>query len=71
MIDKAIHGRALKDLNKVKAKHSKVLHLNHDYLKMKEYLKPNLVKSSKEEIQLISKLRCRLTETQKESPRDV
>ena len=35
MIEKAIHVRALKDLNKVKAKHSKVLHLKHDYLKIK------------------------------------
>ena len=65
MIDKAINGRALNDLNTVKAKHSKVLHLKHDYLNMKQYLKPNQVKSSKEEIQLIFKLRCRVTETKK------
>ena len=35
------------------------------YLKIKQYLKPNQVKSSKEEIQLIFKLRCRVTETKK------
>ena len=61
MIDKVIHGKAQKDLNKVKAKHSKVLHLDCDYLKMKQYLKQNQVKSCKEEIQLIFKLRCRVT----------
>ena len=65
MIDKAIHERALQELNKVKAKYSKVPHLNHEYLKMIQYLKPNLFKSSNEEIQLIYKLRCRVTETKK------
>ena len=35
ILNKAIEDKALKDLNQIKIKHSNVLHLKHDYMKMK------------------------------------
>ena len=59
LISKKINENALKSLNLLKAKHSKVLHLKHEFLIMKKYLKPNSMKMKKEEKQTIFKLRCR------------
>ena len=57
LLNKSIEEKALKDLNAVKTKHSKVLHLKHDYTKMKKYFMPNKMKTTREDIQLIFKLR--------------
>ena len=62
LISKKINENALKSLNLLKAKHSKVLHLKHEFLIMKKYLKPNSMKMKKEEKQTIFKLRCRTTD---------
>ena len=65
ILNKAIEDKALKDLNQIKIKHSNVLHLKHDYMKMKKYLMPNKMKTTRDEIQLIFKLRSRLTNIKK------
>ena len=65
ILNKAIEDKALKDLNQIKIKHSKVLHLKHDYMKMKKYLMPNKMKTTRDEIQLIFKLRSRMTNIKK------
>ena len=62
LVKKKIEWKTLKDLNVLKEKHSKVKKLKHTVLKMKKYLKPNIVKMKKEECQLIFKLRSRSTE---------
>ena len=62
LISKKINVNALKSLNLLKAKHSKVLQLKHEFLIMKKYLKPNSMKMNKEEKQTIFKLRCRTTD---------
>ena len=46
-------------MNKIKESHSKVL--NDKYLKMKRYFLPSEIKASKEEIQMVFKLRSRVT----------
>ena len=65
LLNTGIAEKALKDLNEVKRKHSKVLHLKHDYMKMKKYFMPNKMKTTREEIQLIFKLRSRMTKIKK------
>ena len=52
----------LKDLNKTKSKHTKVLHLKHTSVQMKKNSKPNAMKITKEEMQFIFELRSRMTE---------
>ena len=65
LLNKGIEEKALKDLNAVKTKHSKVLHLKHEYMKIKKYFMPNKMKTTREEIQLIFKLRSRMTKLKK------
>ena len=55
-----IHN-ALKYLNEIKKKHSKVQHLKHKKLEMQSYLKPNDANIQKSETQNIYKLRCNMT----------
>ena len=50
----------MNDLNAVKSKHSKVLHLKHTILKMRNYLLPNKMNITQDEIKLIFRLRCRV-----------
>ena len=45
----------------LKQSHSKVMKIEHKNLMIKDYLLPNINKISKEEIQLIFRLRCKLT----------
>ena len=63
MIKRKIEHKALRDLNRVKESHSKVRELKHTLLKMQKYLMPNDENLSKEDAQLIFKLRSRVTET--------
>ena len=65
ILKKRIEQNSLKKLNKLKAKHSKVLHLKHNFIMMKKYLTGNKNKMSVEEAQLIFKLRSRVTETKR------
>ena len=62
ILKNAIDEKALKDLNKTKSKHSKVLDLKHTSVQMKKYLKPNPIQITREEMQCIFKLRSRMTE---------
>ena len=52
----------LKDLEIKKNEHSKVMDIKHTKLKMRKYLLPNEANTNREIIQLIFKLRCRITE---------
>ena len=61
ILNKNINENALKKLNDIKAKQSKVLHLQRNYVKMKKYRTANKIKIIKEEDQLIFKLRNRVT----------
>ena len=61
-LNKSMNEKAIEKLNEVKSKHSKVLHLKHEIMNMKKYLKAHGVKSNKEEKQLIFKLRSRVTD---------
>ena len=61
MIKERIQTKAFKNLEKTKHSHSKVENVEHLGIKMQKYLKPNQNKMSKDESQLIFKLRCRVT----------
>jgi hypothetical protein len=63
IVKRKIQHKTLVDLNKIKQSHSKVQHLEHEVLKMKQYFIPNNLKINKEDCQMIFKLRCRVTET--------
>ena len=56
------HEKSFLSLETVKKSHSKVKQVEHNSLQMQEYLKPNSTKITREEAQLIFKLRCRVTE---------
>ena len=61
ILNKAILNMALKRLNALKQKHSKVQNLSHEKLKMQNYLKANKHKISKYESETIFKMRTRVT----------
>ena len=42
--NRKIQHKTLMDLNKIKQSHSKVQHLEHEVLKMKQYIMPNNLK---------------------------
>ena len=60
-VKRKVQHKTLEDLEKLKEKHSKTKHLKHPILKMQDYLKPRNMKSTKDECQLIFKLRSRVT----------
>ena len=62
MIDERTEEKCLNDLNDIKSRHSKVVNVEHSKLQMRNYFKPNGINQSKEEIQLIFKLRSRMTD---------
>ena len=62
LVQKKIHEKVYENLEKEKKKHSKVRKVEHSCIKMQTYLQPNKVNISREEAQLIFKLRCRVTE---------
>ena len=61
MLKQRVIEKTLQDLNGRKKSHSKVMSLEHKYLKMKKYFMPKNIQTSKEEIQCVFKLRCRVT----------
>ena len=61
IVKRKIEYKTLNDLNRMKANHSKVMHIEHNTLKMQKYLMPNEANLRIEESQLIFKLRCRTT----------
>ena len=62
MIKQKVEEKAFKYLENLKTSHSKVMKIKHTSLKMQKYLKPNALKISQSESQLIFKLRCRVTD---------
>ena len=62
MVKTKIENKAIEKLEQRKKSHSKVSHITHGFLTMQTYLKPNRIQVSKEERQLIFKLRSRVTE---------
>ena len=61
LVKTKINEYAFKSLEKEKLSHSKVNKVNHKMLQLRTYFVPNEMKASKEEIQTIFKLRCRMT----------
>ena len=61
IIKERIHEKTLERLKNLKNSHSKVKDFEYDIIKMQKYLQPNNIKISREEAQLIFKLRCRVT----------
>ena len=61
LVKERIKENVLVKLTILKKSHSKVNDIGHVALKIQKYLQPNQVKISKEESQLIFKLRCRVT----------
>ena len=62
ILNNAVKVKALEDLNKIKASHSKVEKIKHTNLEMQKYLKPNDLKITKENAVTIFKLRSRVTD---------
>ena len=62
LVKKAVVKNALKELEKLKLSHSKVEKVKHETLEIQQYFMPSKMKKTKEEIQTIFKLRCRVTE---------
>ena len=60
MIKRSIRENVLEKLNKIKQNHSKVKDLNHSRLEMQQYFLPNKYEVTKEEIQVIFKLRSKV-----------
>ena len=56
-------NKIFEKLQKIKLSHSKVNMIKHNVIKIQKYLQPNQAKMSKDEAQLIFRLRCRVTET--------
>ena len=62
MLKEKTEEKSINDLNVVKSGHSKVKHLKHSMMQMRNYFKQTSMKQTKEEIQLIFKLRARMTD---------
>ena len=62
MLKHNIERKAVEVLEKRKAKHSKVMHIKHGYLRMQTYLKPCQMQISREERQLVFQLRTAMTD---------
>ena len=63
LVNKSVIKNSFEKLEKLKNAHSKVKHITHNMLKMRRYFLPSETNASIEEIQLIFKLRCRVTKT--------
>ena len=61
LVKQHIEEKTMRYLITLKQGHSKVMKIEHKNLMMQDYLLPNINKISKEEIQLIFKLRCKVT----------
>ena len=60
LIKQRINLKTFKFLEDLKKSHSKVMHIEHNGIKIQKYLQPNNVLIKREEAQLIFKLRCRV-----------
>ena len=62
LLSKTINKIAFEELEKLKLSHSKVENVKHKMLQMRKYFMPSEYNATKEEIKIIFKLRCRVTE---------
>ena len=62
IVKKCVNAYAFKSLEKQKLNHTKVKDVTHRALEIRTYFLPNEFKATKEEIQTIFKLRCRMTD---------
>ena len=63
LLNKSIETSAFKRLENLKMSHTKVENVKHYMLQIRKYFQPSEANATKQEIQLIFKLRCRMTET--------
>ena len=63
LLNKSIETTAFKRLEKIKMSHTKVKNVKHYMLQIRKYFLPSEANATREEIQLIFKLRSRMTET--------
>ena len=61
LIKQRINRKTFKTLENLKKSHSKVEKIEHSDIRIQKYLQPNKVIITREEAQLIFKLRCRVT----------
>ena len=61
IVKRSIIQKALQNLIEIKQTHSKVMQLNYEKLEMQSYFLPNKLECSREEIQMIFKLRRNMT----------
>ena len=59
IVKEEIRSKTLKNMEILKASHSKVKHIEHETIKIQKYLLPNSSKITKQDAQLIFNLRCR------------
>ena len=62
LIKQKTFQKTFENFEKIKSSHSKVVNVEHCDIIMQKYLQPNTSKMTKEDAQLIFKLRCRMTE---------
>ena len=62
ILKQKIQEKSFEKLEKKKKSHTKVEHVEHNGIIMQKYLQPNKTYITKEESQLIFRLRCRMTE---------
>ena len=62
LIKQKTFQKTFENFEKIKSSHLKVVNVEHCDIIMQKYLQPNTTKMTKEDAQLIFKLRCRMTE---------
>ena len=70
LIKRKVEANALKELEQLKKKHSKVKMIKHEVLKLQNYLKPNKMNIKKDHSELIFKLRCQVTNVKENMKRE-
>ena len=60
IIKEEIRAKTLRNMEKIKQYHTKVKNIEYKEMKIQKYLLPNSCKMTKEEAQMIFKLRCRV-----------
>ena len=61
IVKRNIRDRALNNLLEMKQKHSKVMELKHEKMEIQSYFLPNKMECTKEDIQLIFRIRSNMT----------
>ena len=61
LVKEKLEQKTFMKMENLKMNHSKVKNIEHNRIVMQKYLQPNSMKMSKEEAQLIFKMRCKMT----------